>query len=608
MPKAQEPKPQGLTRMLPIAIDYGRFSGASQEEGDSASRQQSLADQWSQRTGIPIDQRLFDENVSGYKNQKRRLAEDDIYDLAKFLRMIESTAVQPGDYLLLENFDRLSRDKEVRATHLLTSILDKGIKVVQLAPYEIELDENSDMFAVFRAIMELSRGHGESKRKSQICGASFASNRAAAILGSESYQGALPSWIERDGKGKGARHRTIRLIPERAAIVRRIFLLAAQGWGYTRIARKLTSEGIPPFGARQPRIDAKTGEQAVTRKGRLRWKMIGEHLGAGRWTREFIVAMLRSRAAMGELMTRTGEIIPIPAAVSEEEWLAAQAGKAERQKHRGRNRTAGPENLWQGLLRDAENQDPSVCDSFYEITRQGRGRQWRVLINASGKNCEAEARSFPASAFEEAILRCLKEIDPGDIISQDNPDRITLLSGEIENLRRKIAKQTAEIEISDEPAPKSVLQMLSRWERQIDTLEEERRKAQQEAAHPLSEEWGRAATLFDLIQTAEQRLRLRSILRRLIEEIRLLIVPRGWDRIAAVQMRFRESDEVRSYLIVYRKDVMPSGIKASRRKRERGKDVCSVRSLRHRSGLDLRNHQHVRALREELVSLDLSRD
>ena len=90
--------------MLPIAIDYTRFSSPAQAAGDSRRRQKSLADAWSDRTGIPIDLRLADEGVSGRLAARRT---DDRYELARLLKCVESGRIQPGDYLLLENLDRL---------------------------------------------------------------------------------------------------------------------------------------------------------------------------------------------------------------------------------------------------------------------------------------------------------------------------------------------------------------------------------------------------------------------------------------------------------------------------------------------------------------------
>jgi len=40
------------------------------------------------------------------------------------------------------------------------------------------------------------------------------------------------------------RHRELH--PEQAPIVRRLFTLCAEGWGFTRIAKQLNAEGVPP--------------------------------------------------------------------------------------------------------------------------------------------------------------------------------------------------------------------------------------------------------------------------------------------------------------------------------------------------------------------------
>jgi hypothetical protein len=148
--------------------------------------------------------------------------------------------------------------------------------------------------------------------------------------------------------------------------------------------------------------------------------------------------------------------------------------------------------------------------------------------------------------------------------------------------------------------PKVALALLSKWEAEEAVLEEQRRQAQQAAAHPLSEAWGQAKSLLDVVQTAEQRLRLRSLLRRIVEDIHVLVVPRGWDRLAAVQMRFKGSEEVRSYLIVQRKG------RASRFRGERAEDTWGVISLRETGTPDLRRQDQVALFREELQTLDLT--
>ena len=126
-------------------------------------------------------------------------------------------------------------------------ILDSGINIVQLSPETIFRHERSDMFDIMRAVMELSRGHGESEIKSQRNGATWEEKRKAARTGdnqpprkkdgrvTKALTNQLPAWIE-DADGM------LKLIPERATAVHRIFVLAAEGLGGGLIVKKLKHE------------------------------------------------------------------------------------------------------------------------------------------------------------------------------------------------------------------------------------------------------------------------------------------------------------------------------------------------------------------------------
>src|SRR5262249_48087444 len=79
--------------------------------------------------------------------------------------------------------------------------------------------------------------------------------------------------------------------------------------------------------------------------------------------------------------------------------------------------------------------------------------------------------------------------------------------------------------------------------------------ARQKACHPLSETWGEvqslAAALAGAPDPEDARRRLRSALRRIVEKIMLLVIPRRRDRVAVVQVFFnREKGHVgRDYQI-----------------------------------------------------------
>src|SRR5205085_1143569 len=140
----------------PTAYSYLRFSSGKQDQGDSVRRQTALRDGWLARyPGVPLDASLtlHDLGRSAYTGSHR--SNPDRHALALFLKCIETGRVRPGDYLLLENLDRLTREELVPAMHLLTGILMAGVRVVQLAPSELVLTDKSDMGTVMLAVVEL---------------------------------------------------------------------------------------------------------------------------------------------------------------------------------------------------------------------------------------------------------------------------------------------------------------------------------------------------------------------------------------------------------------------------------------------------------------------
>jgi hypothetical protein len=142
------------------------------------------------------------------------------------------------------------------------------------------------------------------------------------------------------------------------------------------------------------------------------------------------------------------------------------------------------------------------------------------------------------------------------------------------------------------------------------TLEEREReleatlaKTAQKLAAPESDAWDDAHSLIDVLDSADApgdaRVRLRAALRRTVATVTLLVVPRGRDRLAAVQIDFANGGR-RSYLILSRppksngKAMVPGGWWA----RSLARDAAE-------SDLDLRQVTHAQALERQLEALDL---
>src|SRR5262245_2015723 len=240
--------------LIPVAYSYGRFSHPSQSTGDSIRRQDDEALAWCQRNQVPLDKTLTlrDKGVSAFTGEHRK--NPDRHALAMFIKWVERDRVRPGDYLIVENLDRLSREDLWPALDLVASLVRAGVRIVQLTPVEQIIDQNATPMTLMMVIMELSRGHSESKMKSDRIGKAWGQKKQNARANGELLTHLLPTWIEeRDGK--------LHLIPERVAALKRIYALARNGYGASLILKQLLSEGVPAFGRRLTAADAATYAQ-----------------------------------------------------------------------------------------------------------------------------------------------------------------------------------------------------------------------------------------------------------------------------------------------------------------------------------------------------------
>jgi DNA invertase Pin-like site-specific DNA recombinase len=500
-----------------VAYSYIRFSHPDQAKGDSVRRQTEAARDWCLKNGLRLDENttLRDLGRSAYTGEHRK--NPDRHALAAFLKLVESGKVPKGSYLIIENLDRLSREDERSALRLWMDLLDQGVNIVRLHPETVFRHEKSDMVDIMRAIIELSRGHSESARKSERNGAAWENRRRHARENGEILTHRVPFWIKAAG-GK------MRLIPERAAAVKRVYQLAAAGYGTAGIVKRLHEEKVKPFG-------------------------LSDH-----WSRTYVALILRDRRAVGELQPRRINGKPdgkplanyYPAAVTDADWQAVRAVKAGRRYYPGR--TGEYVNVFAGLLRHARD-----GDTYYCCTRSNAkyASHWRVLLNTASQDGRAPAQSFPFEPFEQAVLRMLREIDPSEILGAgDKPDETLVLAGRLTQIEEKIGEIEAELLNGDVAALAKVLRQLEAEKKDVaDRLA----AAKQHAAHPQSATWGEAQTLAAALDNSpdpkDARLRLRAALRRIVKEVWILPVALGKDRICAVQVFFAEGDSRRDYLI-----------------------------------------------------------
>src|SRR5262249_31298698 len=151
---------------------------------------------WCKGNHVQLDESLTfrDLGKSAFLGEHRK--NPDRYALAAFLKLVEEGRIARGSYLVIECLDRLTREDVRAGLMLLLGLIESGIRIVQLSPSVLIYDEKSDEMGLMLAIVELSRGHRESKRKSDLLGPAWVEKRRLARENGTVLTHCLPSWVE----------------------------------------------------------------------------------------------------------------------------------------------------------------------------------------------------------------------------------------------------------------------------------------------------------------------------------------------------------------------------------------------------------------------------
>src|SRR5262245_44306651 len=319
-------------------VSYGRFSDPTrQKHGDSEDRQARDYRDFCQRHNLtPLTEVFMDRGRSGYKDEHRKKGR-----LGVLIAHAKDGVFERGSVIVVEAWDRLGRLRPDKQTDLVRELLETGVDIGVCKLNDIfTLDDFGTHKWVTLAVF-IQIAYQESKQKSERVAASYKPRRQAIREGkplpprkadgrvSRLISDRLPAWLEPHGDGA-------RPVPERVAVIHRIFALAARGQGRQRICAALVKDKVPAFST------------------------------DGEWSRTYVGRLLSDRRVLGEYQpcrddgTPDGPPIPgyYPAVVTEPEWLLARAGLEPRQGRDRRGRALARSerkhvNLFRGLLTDA---------------------------------------------------------------------------------------------------------------------------------------------------------------------------------------------------------------------------------------------------------------
>lgn len=214
-----------------IAYSYRRFSSKAQAQGDSMRRQIELAEKYCLEHSLELSQKTFEDlGVSAWTGSNS--AEDA--GLGQFLQACKSGAVETDAVLLVENLDRLSREKIKKAMRQLMDITDyvDVITLVDGRRYTKDMDITD--FIIAGATMQ--RANEESEIKSKRISAVWEAKRRDPKGSKKTKK--CPSWLDVTEDGFDF------VVNERVAIVEKAFELSSQGLGNLKVANQLNYLGF----------------------------------------------------------------------------------------------------------------------------------------------------------------------------------------------------------------------------------------------------------------------------------------------------------------------------------------------------------------------------
>ncbi|MGL6258841.1 recombinase family protein [Vibrio sp. WXL210] len=388
----------------PCILGYLRVSSDKQaRDGKGIKRQTDVVTMAGERLendlSLPWVGTVADEGLSAFHgvNTSEGIMSD----------IIGGAMIPSGSVLVLENFDRLSRQDPLEVLSILKRILDQGIRVY-IAHREELIDSVSiaDTSQILTSILSISLSHEESLKKSKRMTAVYDKQLKDAKTKSGAVKiGRAPAWLQRD------KDQSWVLIPERAKIVREIVDMSLAGMGAGMIAKELNERGEAPF---------------RTVQGQKR----NHNDTSGVWHSSTISRMIKNRALIGEATFNRAGDDPVvvdgyyPKVINMANFLKLQEIIASRGTGGGKGRNS----LVQAMLTGQRLCVCGYCGSGIIAKSDGRSRRPNAKVTRSlvcsgyvkKYSLQCAGGSMNAEKLEHALLMfCASKVNFSDAFGDE---------------------------------------------------------------------------------------------------------------------------------------------------------------------------------------------
>ena len=378
---------------MPKAYSYIRFSSAEQKKGDSYRRQLERSEIYAKEHNLElvtdVEYSFLDEGRSGFKGEHANADGE----LSRFLNKIKDGSIPPGSYLLIESFDRLSREALNVALPRFIDILNSGVNVVTLMDERVYTKQFNQIDLIY-SIMLMSTAHEESAKKADRLGKVWQQKQKLASEQRKPMSKVCPYWLKLEDDG-------FQTIPERVEVVKEIFNLAINGYGAPVISKQLNNRKVPVF--------------SPTTRNKF-----------GTWGVSSVRKILTSRAVLGEYQPYTNPIgsskrepsgPPIqnyyPQIISQDLFYLVQAATEQRRTSRV-TKVGGEFNVWSKIGVCAK------CGAAMNKVNKGTPPKGGIyLVCASARKGTCEYHSLRMSIAESLFKEVLAKVDSLSLVQSN---------------------------------------------------------------------------------------------------------------------------------------------------------------------------------------------
>jgi len=209
---------------MPVAFSYIRFSSAEQAHGDSLTRQQEYVAKWllAHPEFVLSGASFQDLGISGYSGKHLENG------FGKLLVAVENGVIKSTDVVLIEAIDRAGRLEPSVMLHLLTGIVNAGVKLITLDDGITYSNDPSNSNNLFLLVAKVQQAHQYSDALSRRIKDAYTRKREKAAAG-DGVKRHTPIWLTSEGE----------LVEGLAPIIVQVFEDYADGLGERRILSRI---------------------------------------------------------------------------------------------------------------------------------------------------------------------------------------------------------------------------------------------------------------------------------------------------------------------------------------------------------------------------------